>query len=129
MHKGQSSIELLSILSVALLVLGIIMATSRSAYEDMQISLDSDMVESSLLALAHNTELAYNSGPGTVLKTSMHIPSTVERDGCYIANGIINVQLLHKYGVKDIPQTLSVPVKTDFSFSFKTTDFFIFFYT
>jgi len=97
-------------------VLGAILAAAKSAHEDMQISLESKMLESGLSSLGKNAELAYRSGPGTILSSRLSIPYTAVEDGSYIGDGIINVRLEHKYGVRDVPYKLSVPVEGDLSF-------------
>lgn len=115
-HKGQASIELISILSVSLLVLAIIMATSRTAFEDMQLSLSAKMSENSLRMLAHNANHVYSNGAGSVLKTNVHIPNTVVPEQSYLSDNLINLRLEHKYGVKDIPQPFDVPVHGNLTF-------------
>ncbi len=114
--RAQASIELISILSVSLLVLGIILATSQSAFEDMQISLSAKMSENSLRMLARNAKNAYESGAGSMQKTNLHIPSTVVPEQSYLADNLINLRLEHKYGIKDIPQPFDVPVRGNISF-------------
>ncbi len=114
--KGQASIELISILAVALLVLGILIATSRSAFEDMQTSLDSQLAERSLSELSSLAKLAYESGPGSLQRTTLHVPNTIVQNESYISSTLINMQVEHKYGVKDIPQPFEVPLRGDLTF-------------
>ncbi|MCX8199860.1 MAG: hypothetical protein N3G76_00105 [Candidatus Micrarchaeota archaeon] len=116
-RQGQASIELISILAVALLVLGILMATSRSAFEDMQASLDSQLTERSLRELAGLAKLAYDGGPGSTQKSVLHVPSTVVQNESYISGRIINIRLEQKYGVKDVPQVFQFPISGDLSFA------------
>ncbi|MGB9635488.1 MAG: hypothetical protein ACP5H8_00140 [Candidatus Micrarchaeia archaeon] len=115
-YRGQSSIELISILSVALLVLGVLLVTSRSAFEDMQNALASKMTENSLTQLSMNAKMAYSGGPGSILRTTLHIPDTVISNESYAYDGIVNIRLEHKYGVKDIPQKFDIPITSNLNF-------------
>ncbi|MEM3364187.1 MAG: hypothetical protein QXS93_01620 [Candidatus Micrarchaeia archaeon] len=115
-HKGQASIELISILAVALLVLGVLVAASRSSFEDMQATLDSKLTERSLRELAQLARQAYEGGPGSVQKSVIHIPTTVVPEESYISNNIINIRTEQKYGARDIPQLFDVPVSGNLSF-------------
>lgn len=114
--RGQASIELISVLSVALLVLGIIIAASRASFEDMQSSLDTQMAEHSLRELAMISEKVYNSGPGSMQKTVLHIPTSVVSEESSLSDNLINIRISHKYGIKDIPQPLPVPARSDLTF-------------
>ncbi|GEM_PF-5654900 len=111
MKNAQASIELITILAVSLLVLGIIMAVSRSTFEDMQTSLDAQLAEKSMRTLAGDAELAYRNGPGTIIKSTLHIPATIVADGSYFDDGILNLHMEHKYGARDLPQPFTVPVE------------------
>lgn len=114
--RGQAAIELITILSVALLVLGILIATSRSAFEDMQASLDSQLAGRSLAQLASVAKHAYESGPGSMQKTTLHVPGTIVENESYISGRLINMRLEQKYGVKDVPQLFDMPIRGDLAF-------------
>ncbi len=114
MPRGQASVELLSILAIGLVVLGVILASSKNAFEDSITSYNSKILENDLLYISTtSTNLYHNSQPGSYTRSKLHIPNTVipENSSFSEEDNLILYTLEQKYGVKELPQPFEVPIK------------------
>ena len=114
MPRGQASVELLSILAIGLVVLGIILASSKSAFEDSITSYNSKILENDLSYLSTaSSDIFYNSQPGSYTRSKLHIPNTVipENSSFSAKDNLVVFTLEQKYGIKEIPQPFEVPVE------------------
>ncbi len=110
--RGQASVELLTILAIGLVVLAVIIATSKSAFEDAMTSYSSGVLSNDLSYISKlATDLYYRGQPGSYSVFLLHVPNTVLPENSSFEDNLVVYVLEQKYGLKEVPQPFEVPVE------------------
>ncbi|MDD4250934.1 MAG: hypothetical protein PHX27_01950, partial [Candidatus ainarchaeum sp.] len=92
--KGQTTIELLLILTVSVVILAIIYSIYADQFTGNVSSTELFLARSSVQKIVNASNTAYLSGIGSIIKVEVDFPSSVDFDNSKLSSNIISLKLL-----------------------------------